>query len=209
MKPILFWDFNGTILDDVHLTWQIETKMLQERHMRTYTLEEYKDMFCFPVINYYYRMGYTFENETYDDVSVEFNDAYARGFSSCRLMPGFLTKIQEAIQKGYENIILSASQKDNLKQQCRELGIDQYFSYLLGTDNLYGGSKIDMAKAFMQKQKIDPTNCRFIGDTLHDQECANAIGINDVVLVAQGHQSRSVLESGCDHVVDSLMEVEL
>ncbi len=107
MKPILFWDFNGTILDDVHLTWQIETKML----------EEYKDMFCFPVINYYYRMGYTFENETYDDVSVEFNDAYARGFSSCRLMPGFLTKIQEAIQKGYENIILSASQKDNLKQQ--------------------------------------------------------------------------------------------
>ena len=52
MKPILFWDFNGTILDDVHLTWQIETKMLQERHMRTYTLEEYKDMFCFPVINY-------------------------------------------------------------------------------------------------------------------------------------------------------------
>ena len=177
--------------------------------MRTYTLEEYKDMFCFPVINYYYRMGYTFENETYDDVSVEFNDAYARGFSSCRLMPGFLTKIQEAIQKGYENIILSASQKDNLKQQCRELGIDQYFSYLLGTDNLYGGSKIDMAIAFMQKQKIDPTNCRFIGDTLHDQECANAIGINDVILVAQGHQSRSVLESGCDHVADSLMEVEL
>ena len=177
--------------------------------MRTYTLEEYKDMFCFPVINYYYRMGYTFENETYDDVSVEFNDDYARGFSSCRLMPGFLTKIQEAIQKGYENIILSASHKDNLKQQCRELGIDQYFSYLLGTDNLYGGSKIDMAKAFMQKQKIDPTNCRFIGDTLHDQECANAIGINDVVLVAQGHQSRSVLESGCDHVADSLMEVEL
>ena len=154
MKPILFWDFNGTILDDVHLTWQIETRMLQERHMRTYTLEEYKDMFCFPVINYYYRMGYTFENETYDDVSVEFNDAYARGFSS----------------KGYENIILSASQKDNLKQQCRELGIDQYFSYLLGTDNLYGGSKIDMAIAFMQKQKIDPTNCRFIGDTLHDQK---------------------------------------
>ncbi|MEE1333192.1 MAG: HAD hydrolase-like protein, partial [Erysipelotrichaceae bacterium] len=84
-----------------------------------------------------------------------------------------------------------------------------YFSYLLGTDNLYGGSKIDMAIAFMQKQKIDPTNCRFIGDTLHDQECANAIGINDVVLVAQGHQSRSVLESGCDHVADSLMEVEL
>ena len=43
------------------------------------------------------------------------------------------------------------------------------------------------------------------------RRCANAIAaLNDVVLVAQESEARSVLESGCDHTwYDSLMEVEL
>ena len=67
---LVVWDFNGTIVNDVELCYEIETKMLQERHMQTYTLEQYRDTFCFPVIEYYYKMGYTFEEESYEDISV-------------------------------------------------------------------------------------------------------------------------------------------
>lgn len=86
----LIWDFNGTIIDDAVYCLEIEKKMLRDRGMYAdFTLEEYKDMFCFPVIDYYYKLGYTFENESYDDISVEFNRLYAEGFSSVRSFQRF------------------------------------------------------------------------------------------------------------------------
>lgn len=209
MRKILIWDFNGTIIDDAHFCHRIETMMLEERGMNTYTFEQYQDMFCFPVINYYYKMGYTFENETYDDISVEFNDAYDKGFHKLHVMDDFHETIKKALSLGYENIILSASRQDKLLEQCEQLGISHYFTEILGTDNLYGGSKIDIAKDFMTRRKIDPSCCKFIGDSVHDMETANAVGINDVTLVARGHQSKDVLAEKCSSTASCLKEVIL
>lgn len=208
MKTIL-WDYNGTILDDVKLCWKIETKMLKERGMRVFSLEEYRSMFCFPVIDYYHRMGYTFETESYEDVSVEFNDAYDAGFDECPLADGFLEMMQRTRTLGFDNVIVSAARKDKLLAQCKKLGIAGYFREILGTDNLLGGSKIHLAQQFMEKSGLQPEDCMFIGDTLHDMETAQAAGIGNIVLVASGHQSRSVLEEGGGRVVDTLKEIRL
>ncbi len=205
----LIWDFNGTIIDDARFCHQIETKMLQKRHMHTYTFEEYRDMFCFPVIDYYYKMGYTFENETYDDISIEFNQYYDDGFSTLSVMDDFIETIQNATKLGYQNMILSASRQDNLLNQCKMLGIDSYFVEICGTDNIYGGSKIEVGKQLMEKRNLNPEECLFVGDSLHDKECANAIGIENVTLVATGHQSKDVLQKDYDKVVNHLREVEL
>lgn len=206
MKTII-WDYNGTILDDVDLTYQVEQVMLKERSMKTYTMTEYKDMFCFPVIEYYYKMGYTFIDETYDAVSDEFTRLYDAGFDQCRLADGFTTLIEKAIEMGYRNIIVSAAKQDKLQAQCKTLGIAKYFDVISGTDDLYGGSKIEKANAVMKAYAIDPSQCMYIGDTDHDMDTAEAMGIQHVILTAQGHQSRHILEKKCANVVDSLKEI--
>ena len=204
---LVVWDFNGTIIDDVELCYKIETMMLKERNMSTYTLEEYKDMFCFPVINYYYKMGYTFENETYDDISIEFNDAYDANFSTLKVMDDFVETIEYFSSCGIENVIISASRQDKLLEQCQQLGITKYFTNILGTDNILGASKIEIAKEFMSKQKILSEECVYIGDSLHDVETAREMGISNIYLVARGHQSKKVLLESFDEVYDSLKEL--
>lgn len=208
MKTIL-WDYNGTILDDVKLCHRIECAMLKKRGMRTFSLDEYRDMFCFPVINYYHRMGYTFETESYEDVSVEFNEAYDAGFNECSIAEGFYDIVGKAQSCGYDNVIISAANRGKLREQCGQLGISSCFREILGTDNLLGGSKIHLAEEFMERSGLRPEDCMFIGDTLHDMETAAAVGIRDIVLVASGHQSRRVLEEGWGNVVDTLKEIEL
>lgn len=210
MATILIWDFNGTILDDTQLCLDIENKMLEDRGMKHgYSISEYRDLFCFPVKSYYQKIGYTFENESYEEISVEFNDEYDAGFSKTKLMEGFIEKIEEAHEKGYQNIILSASHQDKLRMQCERLNITPYFNEILGIDNLLASSKIDMAKAWMNHKKIDPQACKYIGDTLHDEETANALGISDCILVSCGHQSEKLLMSSSARVVSSLKDVEL
>ena len=47
-----------------------------------------------------------------------------------------------------------------------------------------------------------------IGDSLHDLEVANAMGV-ECVLVARGHQDRETLVRNHDRVVDDIREVQL
>ena len=129
MKKTIFWDYNGTIIDDTLYCLSIENEMLENRGLPgPVTLEEYLDHFGFPVINYYYKIGYTFEDETYEDVSVEFNRKYDENFDRVSLMDDFTEFIQKASEQGYQNVIVSASRQDKLEAQCEKLGIRQYFT---------------------------------------------------------------------------------
>lgn len=205
----LIWDFNGTIINDMELCLNIENRMLKERHMnRVVSMEEYRQMFCFPVIDYYCKIGYTFQDESYDDISIEFARLYEEGFRDCRLMDGFAEKIQESRQKGYRSIILSVSEKKMLMRQCAELGILDDFDEILGTENLHAVSKLETARQWMERTDVRPEECMCIGDTTHDAETAQALHCS-CVLVACGHMTKKRLLTACSNVADSIREIQL
>ena len=51
MEKYIFLDFNGTVLDDIELCLNLLNEMLYEKEKKTVTLEEYKNIFDFPIIN--------------------------------------------------------------------------------------------------------------------------------------------------------------
>jgi Predicted phosphatases len=206
----VIWDYNGTIIDDVRISVAIENQMLEERHLKAgYTLEQYRSLFCYPIIDYYYKIGYTFTTETYEEMAEEFNHLYDQKFDEYGLCDGFIEKIKESISRGCRNVILSACEHNLLNQQCRQLGIDGYFDEILGIDNSWAGSKVQMAKDWMNHADVDPAECIYLGDTTHDLETANAIGIQHCILIGQGHQSYETLKETGAEVRHTLKEVEL
>lgn len=208
MKTII-WDFNGTILDDADVCLKAENEMLRRRNMnRVVSKEEYLELFEFPVINYYKKIGFSFEDETFEDVSVEFIELYNKYSNEYKLMDNFLDKIKESIKLGNRNVILSASKLDNLMQQCNELKITSYFDEILGISNIYAHSKVDMAKEWMNSNNINPEDCLFIGDSAHDFDVAMAMGVK-CNLVCKGHQSKNQLLKVTNNVFNDISEVNL
>lgn len=206
----MIWDYNGTILNDVQLSVDIENKMLERRHLKAgYTLDTYRDLYNVPMVDYYKKLGYTFENETFEEVGKEFYDLYDSNFDQCKLNEGILDTLQEAIEKGYQNVILSSCAHDLLVKQCELLGIDQYFVEIVGVDNLIGGSKVDNGKALLKKLGVNVDECVYIGDTNADYETAAEIGVKNIYLVAQGHQSFERLQKLHPNTVHSVKEVVL
>ena len=63
----LFWDFNGTLLNDVIPDFCTANRLL-ERHglPKLNSLEEYRNVFHFPVIEYYRALGYDFSKVPYE-----------------------------------------------------------------------------------------------------------------------------------------------
>jgi phosphoglycolate phosphatase len=81
----IIWDWNGTLLDDVELCVQTINEMLEKRDLQTLSLSGYKDVFSFPVKNYYQKIGFDFRNEPFEIPALEFTERYNDQVIGCQL----------------------------------------------------------------------------------------------------------------------------
>lgn len=200
----VFWDFNGTVVDDVALGMRSVNRMLKKRGLPCLAdTAAYHAVFCFPIREYYCRLGFDFERESYEKLAVEWVENYVSEESTLSLSSGFLRISDTLHSAGIRQIILSSSETEMLHRQLKILNVENRFDAIYGIDNIYAGGKIEMAK-----RCIGSTADRavLIGDTTHDADTARAIG-SDCILYAGGHGERSALSACGFPVVDHLTDL--
>lgn len=206
----VFLDFNGTIIDDVQLCVDLLNKLLKGQNKPTVDIKRYKDIFGFPIIDYYKAAGLDFNIEPFNSMAIKFIDDYQPMSMKCDLYPHTYEALEELNKKGVNVYILSASEKNNLKEQCDNFGITKYFKAILGIDNIHAASKVQIAIDYINANNINRNESVFIGDTLHDYEVAQAVGI-DCRLVSCGHQPVEKLKTAgvpvLEYFADILKEI--
>lgn len=137
--------------------------------------------------------------------------AWARLFlknsKNALLQTGAIETLEAFKAQGLKQVILSASKQNHLHQQVGCYPIGHFFEEMLGLKDIYAASKVSIAKAYLKKEAIDPNRALFIGDTLHDAQVAQAIGVQ-CLLVARGHQPRYRLIKAGVPVFDDLFEAK-
>ena len=187
----IIWDFNGTLFDDVDAGIASVNKMLSDRGLKIISdKDEYREVFKFPIINYYRDLGFDFEVEPYEVLAPIWVELYNENSKSSTLCEGARDLLEYFKEKNIPQILLSATERNMLLGQIAGLGIREYFEDVLGRDNIHAYSKKDIATGWIKRQgHIKPL---FIGDTEHDAQVARAVGA-DCILVTQGHQSKDTL----------------
>lgn len=203
----IMWDWNGTILDDVKINFDTVNKLLTSRNKKAMKdVELYREIFGFPVIDFYKRAGFDLENESFSEIAREYVFEYDERFYEAEVFEDIRSLIQELKYKGAMQIILSATQESFLEKQVRFHDMDYLFTDILGTKDVYAKSKVDIALSWITKNDIDCADVLFVGDTTHDYTVAQSIGC-DCVLIARGHQSYDRLMSTGVEVLDSAEEL--
>ncbi len=205
MKDVIIFDWNGTLIDDASFTMEIENDMLAARGMKTVTMDEYRELFCFPVIDYYVKLGYDFEKEPFEQLSEEFMNRYVAEYTRCPLTPHAEDVLKKLKAEGKTLVIVSATQQDHLNQQVRQFGVDKYFDQLIGTDTIHATGKAERARQWILQAGIAPDRAVMVGDSAHDTQAADAMGV-DCVLVATGHESARRLRLTHHPVAQNLEE---
>lgn len=202
----IVWDFNGTLLDDIGAGIDAVNVMLKKRGLQTIdSVEAYRELFCFPIIKYYAKLGFDFEKEDYYTVlAPEWVAMYLENYKTSPLTENAKYTLQRLGRMGYAQTLLSATELQMLKGQLSELGLESYFTEVCGLDNIHAGSKVDTAIAWKASHPDDVV--LFVGDTVHDYEVARAAGA-DCVLYSKGHQSYAQLaECGCP-IIENLADL--
>ena len=205
MYTYCIWDFNGTILDDVELgVYSVNLLMKNHEIPLVLNRERYRERFDFPIIDYYKELGFDFDKTPYELLAEEWVDIYMSNLFKAKLFPDLIKSLDFFKSRGVMQSILSASEKTMLKGQVEGLGISSYFEDVMGIDNIYGDSKLSIARRWREAHPDDKVI--FVGDTTHDIETARELSA-DCYIVCAGHQCKSRFES-CDvRVFESLGEL--
>lgn len=203
----VLWDWNGTLLDDVALCLEALHALCLPRNLPLMTLERYREVFTFPVIEYYKAAGFDFDREPFEIPAGEWVRYYSpRVFKDAALFPGVVPALDAFQAAGIGQTVLSAQQHEELAKAVRHFGLLKYFEAVLGKSDFNGESKVALGRAWMENADIDPKTVLLVGDTLHDHEVAEDLGVK-CILVARGHQSRSRLEGAGVPVVDNIENI--
>lgn len=188
----IFWDFNGTVLDDVELCYEILNEMLVDENRKTVTLKEYLLIFGFPVESYYAKV-YDLKKTSFKSLAQKFIKMYQPRSLKLKLHKGVIGAIKYFKKQGFINVLLSASETNNLINQVKHYQINNQFEFVLGTSDVYAKSKVDVAKSFIKNHNIKANDIIMIGDTLHDAQVARELGCR-IILYNKGHQHESRLK---------------
>ena len=203
----IIWDWNGTLLNDVDVNFEILNILLKRRSLPEFGgKEKYLDMFGFPIIDFYEKAGFDLVGERFEDIAREYSHLYDELFPTVELYEKAEEVLRFFFNTGVNQVIVSASQQRLLTHQVTLHGIDHYFDDILGMRDIYGKGKVSIARYWMAQKGLMGRQVLFIGDTLHDKEVADSIGC-DCILVADGHNSKERLVSSGATVVDSIDEI--
>ena len=202
----VIWDWNGTLLNDVDFCCKIINRILVENNLPVLSLKKYREIFTFPVQNYYQAAGLDFTKTSFEIMGKDFIDEYESKKLSCSLFDNAINVLSGIQKQGIGQSVLSAYLHDNLVSILEHYKLTKYFDNIIGLDNIYAGSKTHLGLSLVEKLNIPKDQILFIGDTLHDAEVAEAMGVKSI-LIANGHQEKNKLLINDNFVLENLNQL--
>jgi len=202
------WDWNGTLFDDLHCCVQVVNQLLDEYGLPTLAgVRGYQAVFRFPIADYYADLGFDTSPEgNFAAAAHRYLELYTAASTACGLHDGATDVLRSLHARGTRQVVISASEQQNLLAQLGPFGLDAWLDGAHGIEDIYAASKEALARRWLSEAGADPAQVWFVGDSEHDFEIADALGAH-CVLFSGGHHSRAHLASLGAPVVDDLRDV--
>lgn len=198
----VLWDWNGTLLDDVDLCSQVVAAIMSERGLHPISTQGYREVFGFPVARYYEAIGLGSGPDNFQKVTHAFMARYNQGVEACEIFQGVPELLADLRREGIQSSILTAAHESDVLRLLDHFGIHDFFTHVYGLQDHHAVSKVERGKQLIQRLACPPREVIMVGDTDHDWEVAQAMGI-DVLLIADGHQTYDRLKDVTPYVLES------
>ena len=202
----IIWDWNGTLLDDRWLCVEGINNALDKRGLEMITEQTYKDIFSFPVKDYYKKLGFDFSEEPFEIAGDEFVIYYEKNFNRTKLHSKCRSIIKNVFSAGITQSILSAGKHEFLLEWVKAHNLQNFFIKILGIDNQYATGKTELGMSLIESLTYKNNEVVLIGDTIHDSDVAKSMNI-DCLLIDQGHVNNDRLQETGRKVFSNLTEV--
>jgi phosphoglycolate phosphatase-like HAD superfamily hydrolase len=206
----IVWDWNGTLLDDLHVVIEAVNRSMGLLGMDPIDEDAYRDHFTRPVRSFYDSLlGRVITDLEWDQLNQGFHDHYYTLVPAARLAPDATEALRAAEESGWGQSLLSMSPQPYLEWVVAAVGIGDHFELIDGLSRPTGGTKAEHLEAHLVTLALDPSRTVVIGDTPDDASAARHVG-SAVILYDGGSHHLPVLEELGVPIAHTLIEaVEL
>ena len=71
-KKHIIFDWNGTLINDADVFVNVLNALLDKRKMDRINLNTYRDLFCFPIVDFYKKIGLDVSGDAFTQLKKEF-----------------------------------------------------------------------------------------------------------------------------------------
>ena len=129
-QKTIIWDWNGTLLNDIDICIHAMNNMLEKRNLDKLSTERYKDIFTFPVKDYYAMAGIDFNIHSFDEMADEFISQYYRDLPKATLFKDVHEVLKIINGKGIQQVIISAMEHNALVDSLKHFEIYHFLLYI-------------------------------------------------------------------------------
>ena len=202
----VFWDWNGTLLDDARLCASIINDILEDHGLDSISFEQYRQTFNFPVSSYYKRLGLSSIGVSFEQTSSEFIQNYQLRWKGCSLQKHAISTLRQIKDLGIPQSIITAGKESFLDDYIKHYELGNYFCGLVGVDHIHASGKIARAIEYAKGLNLGSGEVLVVGDTTHDHEVGLAMSAH-VLLFSKGHHPIERLEKLGSPVISCLSTV--
>jgi phosphoglycolate phosphatase len=206
----IFWDWNGTLINDADALCQAFNQLISQRGVEPVSLERYRDIYRHPIKNMYRDVGVDLDAHPFEAMADLWHQLYRDAATESALHHDALSTILALTERGSSHSVVSALPHHFLIPQVERFGVRHLFDNVHGIPDAFAESKVAQAVQLAERLEARGRDITVVGDSSHDAEVARELNAN-CVLVARGAESRARLERNGYPVVDDfsfLMAIE-
>ncbi|MDT0267833.1 HAD hydrolase-like protein [Streptomyces sp. DSM 44915] len=208
ITPHLVWDWNGTLLHDIHVVLAATNAAFAELGIAEITLERYRELYCVPITEFYRRLlGRLPGEDEWEVLDATFHRHYFARADSAGLTDGAAKLLADWVGAGRTQSVCSLAEHDRLAPWLTRLGVADHFIRVDGNRGRgpVVGKAEQMARHLAAMTGVTPERVVVIGDATDDALAAAHAGAKAVLYTGGSHSRRSLARAGVP-VVDSLAE---
>jgi phosphoglycolate phosphatase len=209
MIKLVFFDWNGTILNDANANLEAENIVLPLFGIRPITIKCIQDNFEIPITKFYSRVGINekqfFENQS--KIQETWHNSYEKRVDHCRARAGAGALLKWLRSKGIRSVILSNHTIGSIERHLKRLELKKYFDAVLANDSImYTGlkDKAKRAEDYILEKGFSPEQVLVVGDSPEEARIARRLNAKSALVSGGWYSEKRLREAKPDYIVERL-----
>jgi len=201
------WDVDGTIVDSRKFAFDATNDVLRSLGKRTYTQEEFRELFSKDWRIHIKHMGIGSAQEV-DFLVNTWNARLVTDRHKFKLYDGVFDILEYLRKRNYKMALVSSSSRTQLQLYFNLFAINRFFSAVTAMEDV--DDQKSVAKPILQtaeRLNVSPHNCVLIDDTKDGIEAARKLGAITIGVTWGFNSSQKIALAKPDFVADSRDEL--
>lgn len=199
MKKAIFFDWSGTLSDNLHCFAQVCNAIFDDFGREHISKEEIRLNFITPYMNFW--------NKYLPDLSkekqCELYDKYIQNTDAPKLFEGVTETLEYLQDAGWKLFVISSDPYSILTPEAERLKLAKFFDDIIGEAHEKGDSILKL----QEKYGLDLEQSYFVGDTTGDIDAGKYANTKTIGL-SWGFLHRDILaKSEPDFLIDDIIEI--